>query len=150
MTQCEAPLRLSNKSGDQCTLFLTMSRVPESGDERQSEALDSQILEARPDLPHFSHSNPATSQWDAAFRQLYRLLKVFNQCSVQVLHNQHGFEISCDVQIHLLDFYSMQGYIYRASQVPSCVSIPSTSRSPCFLSAMPDTTFIRSTSHRAP
>ena len=64
-----------------------MSRVPESGDERQSEALDSQILGARPDLPHFSHSNPMLSQWDAALRQLYHLFKVLNQCSVKVLQN---------------------------------------------------------------
>ena len=127
LTQREAPLHLSNKSGDQCTLFLSMSRVPESGDERQSEALDSQILEAQPDRPHFSHNNPMASQWDTAFRQIYRLFRVFDQCSVQVLHNQRKFKVSCDVQIGVLDFYRIQRYMYQASQVPSFVLIPSTS-----------------------
>ena len=71
-----------------------MSRVLESGDERQSEALDSQILGARPDLPRFSHSNPMASLYDAAFRRLYRLFRIFDQCLVQVLHNQRELEIS--------------------------------------------------------
>ena len=97
LTQHEAPFRLSNKSGDQCTLFLSMSRVPESGDERQSEALDSQILEAQPDRPRFSHNNPMASQWDTALRQVYRLIKTFDLGSAQLLHNQRGFEISYDV-----------------------------------------------------
>ena len=74
-----------------------MARVPESGNERQSEALDNQILEARPDRPRFSHSYPVTSQWDAALCQLYRLFKIFGQYSVQVLQNQRELEISCDV-----------------------------------------------------
>ena len=127
LTRYAAPLRLSNKSGGQCKLFFSVSRVPVSGDERQSEALDSQILEAQPDLPRSSHSYSMASQWDAAFRQVYRLLKIFDQCSVQVLHNQRGFEISCEVQIRLIDFYSIQRYIYRASQVLICVLRPSTS-----------------------
>ena len=104
-----------------------MSRVPESGDERQSEALDSQILGARPDLSRFSHSNPMASQWNAALRQLYRLIKIFGQGSVRAPHNQRGFEISCDVQLHLLNVRSIQVYIYSAYQVPSCILIPSTS-----------------------
>ena len=128
LTQREGTLRLSNKSGDQCTLFISMSKVPESGDERQSEALDSQILEAHPDPLRFNHSYPVASQWDAALRQVYRLIKVFDRCSVQVLHNQRECEISCDVQIRFLsNFYWIQRDIYRASQVSSCVLIPSTS-----------------------
>ena len=123
LTQHEAPLRLSNESGDQCTLFFSMSRVPESGDERQSAALDSQILEAQSDRPRFSHNNPMASQWDAAFRQLYRLFKVFNQCSVQVLRKQLCFGLSCDVQIRLLHFFSIQWSIYRASKVSSYILI---------------------------
>ena len=91
LTQHEAPLRLSNESGSQCTLFLSMSRVPESGDERQYETLDSQIPEAEPDRPRFSHGDPTVSQWDAALRQSYRLFKVFDQFSVQVLRNQLCF-----------------------------------------------------------
>ena len=101
LSQHEAPLRLSNESGDQCTLFLSLSKVPESGDERQSEALDSQILEAQPDGSRFSHGNPMASQWNAALRQLYLLFKIFDQifdqCLVQVLHNQRESDISCDV-----------------------------------------------------
>ena len=123
-------LRLDNKdpgASDYCTLFLSMSRVPESGDERPSEAIDSQSLEARPDCLRFSHGNPVASKWDAALRQLYRLFKVFNQCSVQVLHSKRGFEISCEVQIRPFDFYEIQRYIYGSSQVPSRVLIRSTS-----------------------
>ena len=127
LTQREAPLRLLNKSGEQSTLFLSMFRLPESGDERQAEALDSQILEAQPDHPRLGHSNPMSSQWDTALRQLYRLFKIFDPCSVQFLHNQRGFDISCDVQLSLLNVYRMQGYIYSAYQVPSCVLIPSAS-----------------------
>ena len=123
----EAPLHLLNESGAQCTLFLSMSRVPESGDERQSEALDSQILEAHPDRPGFGHSNPVASQWDAALRQVHRLFKLSNQFSVQVLHNQREFEISCDVQIRLLNFHWIQRYIYQTSQVSSYVLIGSAS-----------------------
>ena len=119
----EAPLHLLNESGAQCTLFLSMSRTPQSGDERQSEALDSQILEAQPDRPRFSHSNPMASQWDAALRRVRRLFKTLDQSSVQVPHNQSRFGISCDVQIRLLDIYWIQQYIYHTSQVPSCVLI---------------------------
>ena len=127
LSQHEAPLRLWNKSGDQCALFISMSRVPESGDERQSEALDSQILEARPDRPRFSHSNPVTSQLAAALCQSYLLFKIFEQCSVQIFHNQLCFGGSCDVQIRLLNFCWTQHYTYTASQVPSRVLIASTS-----------------------
>ena len=121
LTQHSASLRLSKESGDQCTLFLSMSTVSESGDERQSEALDGQILEAQPNRPRFSHSNPMASQWGAALRQVYDLSKTFDQCSVRVLHNQHGFEISCDVQIRLVVFHWIQWYIYQAYQVLSFV-----------------------------
>ena len=150
LTQHEAALRLSNDSGDQCTLFLSMSRVPESGDERQSEALDSQILEAHPDRLRFSHSNPMASQWDAAFRQIYRLFKVFNRSSVQVLHVQREFEISCNVQIRLLNIYRIQWYTYQTSQVPRCVLILRHLADHFSLLAMPNTTVIRSTSRSAP
>ena len=104
-----------------------MSRVPESGDERQSEALDSQILEVHPNHPRFSHSDPMALQWGTALRQSYRLFRVFDPCSVQVLHNQRGIEISCDVQIRLHDFYWIQWYIYQTFQVLCCVSMLSTS-----------------------
>ena len=150
LSQYEAPLSLSNESGDQCALFLAMSRVPESSDERQSEAVNSQILEAQPDRLRSSHSDSMASQWDTALRQAYHLFKVFDQCSVQVLHNQRGFEISCDVQIRFFDFHRIQRNIYQASQVASCVLIPSTSCLPRFLAAMPNTTFIRSTSRCSP
>ena len=127
LTQHEAPLRLSNESGDQCTLFLPMSRVPESGDERQSEALDSQILEDQSDRAHFSRTNPMATHWDTALRQVYRLFKIFDQFPVQVLHNRLCFGVSCDVQIRLVDFYWIQWRIYGSSQVPSRVLIRSTS-----------------------
>ena len=104
-----------------------MSRVLESDDERQSEALDSQIPEAQTGHLHFIRSNPMASQWDTAFRRLYRLFKFFNQCSVQALKNQCEFEISCDAQMRLFGFYSTQQNIYQTSQVPSCALIPSTS-----------------------
>ena len=97
LSQQEAPLHLLNESGEQCTLFLSMSRAPGSGDERQSEAFDRQTLEAQSDFPRFSHSNPMVSQWDIAFRQSHRLFKIFNQCSVQVFHNQLYFGVSCEV-----------------------------------------------------
>ena len=98
MTQHEAPLRLSNESGDQCALFLSMSRVLESGDERQSEALDSQFLDVQPGHLHFRNGDSMASQWDAAFRQVYRLFKIFDQChSVRVLHDERGFGVSCGV-----------------------------------------------------
>ena len=73
-----------------------MTKDQDSDDERTSEAIDTQILKAQQDYLHFSHRNPMASQWDTAFRQLYRLFKIFEQYSVQVLHNQRGFEISCD------------------------------------------------------
>ena len=68
-----------------------MSRVAESGDEQASEAIDGRTTGIQHDYLQGFNSRSLTTLWDTALRQVYRLLKVFEECTVQALHNQLCF-----------------------------------------------------------
>ena len=83
------PLCLNSEvpgASDSCTLFLSISRVPESDDEQASEVIDVQSRGVQHDYFHFN-TRSSTTLWDTALRRTYNVSKIYDQCAVKALRN---------------------------------------------------------------